>query len=219
MDSFSGLFIVMYYSYEGQDQWVLETLGFKTNGIFIDLGAGDGITGSNTYALEKDYNWTGVCVEDHPERFGLLQNNRSSVNYNNHICRGLTTTTLVDEEGKEILDGNQTGYTATCISLNQIIINEGLGNSLIDYISINVGGNELKALETIDFSSTQIALISVQHNHYKSEWNGIDMKFELLLANGFERLALNVCGKNPLREKSLGQPYEDWYYNKAFINP
>ena len=208
----------MYYSYEGQDQWVLETLGFKTNGIFIDLGAGDGITGSNTYALEKDYGWTGVCAEDHPERFSVLQNNRSSVNYNNHICRGLTTTTLVDEEGKEILDGSQTGYTATCISLQQIIANEGLNNSLIDYISVNVGGNELKALQTIDFSNTQIVLISVQHNKYQ-RYNGIDEIFYLLNSNGFERMHLDVCGNNPLREKSIRQPYEDWYYNKAFINP
>ena len=217
MDSFSGLFIVMYYSYEGQDQWVLETLGFKTNGIFLDFGAGDGITGSNTYALERDYGWTGVCAEDHPVRFSQLEQNRTAVKYN-YLVHDDFDSCLIDEEGKEIDDPALTGYTANCITIGQILIQEGLENSVIDYMSLNIGGQELRALQTVDFSKTQIILISVQHNKYQ-KYNGIDEIFYLLNSNGFERMHLDVCGKNPLREKSVGQPYEDWYYNKAFINP
>ena len=38
----------------GQDLFVLETLNWKKNGFFIEFGASDGITNSNTYLLEKD---------------------------------------------------------------------------------------------------------------------------------------------------------------------
>lgn len=206
----------MYYSYEGQDRWVLETLGFKRDGIFLDLGAGDGITGNNTYALEKDYGWTGACAENHPERFSLLEQNRSASKYN-YMVHDDFDTCLIDEEGKEITDPNGTGYTANCITIGEILVREGLVNGLVDYMSLNVGGNEFEALGTIDFTKTQIALISVQHNKYKTYYNGIDNIFYLLNSNGFERMHLDVCGQNPFREKSINQPYEDWYYNKSLI--
>ena len=47
----------------GQDAWVCRMLGNKTNGYFIYIGAHDGITLSNTYTLEKEFEWTGICVE------------------------------------------------------------------------------------------------------------------------------------------------------------
>jgi len=61
-----------YYSQLGQDKWVLEKLDYKENGFFIEIGAYDGITLSNTYSLEKDFGWDGICVECNPEIIPLL---------------------------------------------------------------------------------------------------------------------------------------------------
>ena len=46
-----------YKSQYGQDKYIIENV-FKgmNHGCFIDLGAHDGITFSNTYVLEKKYN-------------------------------------------------------------------------------------------------------------------------------------------------------------------
>lgn len=38
-------------------------------GFFLDIGAHDGIELSNTYVLEKKYNWSGICVEANPYSF------------------------------------------------------------------------------------------------------------------------------------------------------
>ncbi len=46
-----------------QDLWVINFFNHKTNGYYIDIGANDGITYSNTYILEKYYNWTGLLIE------------------------------------------------------------------------------------------------------------------------------------------------------------
>ena len=43
------------------------------NGYFIDIGALDGVTMSNTYLLETRYDWTGICVETNPDYFMELK--------------------------------------------------------------------------------------------------------------------------------------------------
>lgn len=52
-----------YYSHIGQDKWVAETFRRARGGYFLDFGAFDGITTSNTIVLEKELGWTGICVE------------------------------------------------------------------------------------------------------------------------------------------------------------
>jgi hypothetical protein len=72
-----------YYSLGGQDKWVLETLNFKKNVFFVDLGSGNGIKYSNTYTLENEYQWSGICVEVNTDKFNDLNQNRTSININN----------------------------------------------------------------------------------------------------------------------------------------
>ena len=55
-----------------QDIEVLKYYDYKHNGYFVEIGASDGIELSNTYLLETEYNWKGICVEPIPERYDLL---------------------------------------------------------------------------------------------------------------------------------------------------
>jgi len=61
------------YSQLNQDLWVLDTLKHKRNGIFVDVGAFDGINLSNTYLLEKEHGWNGICIEANSESFKKLK--------------------------------------------------------------------------------------------------------------------------------------------------
>lgn len=57
----------------GQDLWVIdEVFPGKTGGYFLELGAADGFSESNTYVLEKKYHWSGICIEPHPVLFDEL---------------------------------------------------------------------------------------------------------------------------------------------------
>jgi hypothetical protein len=49
-----------------QDIVVSRLFGEKTNGYFIDLAANDAVDISNTFALERKFNWTGLCIEPNP---------------------------------------------------------------------------------------------------------------------------------------------------------
>ena len=47
----------------GQDLFVLNEVKYKKNGYFVEFGAGNGKHLSNTYLLEKKYNWRGILAE------------------------------------------------------------------------------------------------------------------------------------------------------------
>lgn len=51
------------YSQIDQDIFVLETLKEKRNGVFVDIGCSEPTYISNTYALEKDYGWSGIAID------------------------------------------------------------------------------------------------------------------------------------------------------------
>jgi hypothetical protein len=47
----------------GQDFFVLEALGGMRNGFFLDSGAADGVSSSNTHLLEESFGWNWICIE------------------------------------------------------------------------------------------------------------------------------------------------------------
>lgn len=55
----------------GQDVFVLEKLNFKKNGTFLDIGSGPFEAISNTYALEKSFDWSGMAIDitDHSANY------------------------------------------------------------------------------------------------------------------------------------------------------
>jgi len=67
-------------SQKGQDKWVIfKIFRFKQRGYFVDLAAADGETHSNTYVLEKIFNWNGICIEPNPIFFQKLKKNRKCI--------------------------------------------------------------------------------------------------------------------------------------------
>ena len=67
-----------YQSQMGQDlflnRWLFRDRG---PGFFVDVGAFDGVLGSNTWFFEKRLGWTGVAFEPNPPEFAALCRTRS----------------------------------------------------------------------------------------------------------------------------------------------
>jgi FkbM family methyltransferase len=69
-----------YYARHGQDRFLdEEVFHHKKNGVFVDIGAYDGVQSSNTLFFEESLNWTGVCVEPLPHAFEKLRANRDCI--------------------------------------------------------------------------------------------------------------------------------------------
>eukprot|EP01083_Nonionella_stella_P205949 749516_1 len=65
-----------WYGQALQDKEVMEILGYKRNGYFIDLAACVPGWSSNTLALEHDYDWKGLAMDaDHSVWYDLSRRN------------------------------------------------------------------------------------------------------------------------------------------------
>ena len=57
-----------YFAQSNLDKKLQKYLDYK-NGFFVELGANDGFTASNTLFLEQKKNWRGILVEPSPNLF------------------------------------------------------------------------------------------------------------------------------------------------------
>ena len=67
-----------YFSQFGEDKWIVDNLHYPLNGIFVDVGASDGVYGNNTYFFEK-IGWWGLCIDADPSHHASLKANRRLV--------------------------------------------------------------------------------------------------------------------------------------------
>lgn len=144
----------------------------KKNGIFIDIGAYDGIKNSNTYYLENYLDWKGICIEPNPHVFSkYLVNNRKCILYNSVISNKSdidiefiipkNDDTLGKIKENEILE-NFDVYHVKTLNMDLILDRHGVTN--IDYINIHTNGNELRILEGINFDKHKIFYININNN-------------------------------------------------------
>lgn len=208
----------MYYSQLGQDKFIDNFFKKKENGVFIDVGANDGVKLSNTYFLEKERNWTGICIEPLPVEFKELQSNRKSINLNVAVSdfNGETDFTYI-EGYANMLSGIPNNYHEQYQNyISESVKTHGdkvhnikvqvrtLQNILdeynvldIDFCSIDTEGSEYNILKSIDFIRTRIKIIIVENNTGESNVK------EFLESVGFELF------------KKVSQ--DDFYINKNII--
>ncbi len=178
-----------HYSQFGQDMLVGDVLFRTRQGVFVDVGARDGMIISNTYYLEE-LGWTGIAIEPHPDFFAELVNTRTCRCVN--VAAGATHDQL---EFVKLLEPplDNSGLLATFRDLtwldtkqHEIItvpvapLSEILGDlHTIDYLDVDVEGHELAVLQGIDFDRVDIRLIGVEAGHHRA---AIDT---LLAVHGF----------------------------------
>lgn len=69
-----------YYARSGQDKYLDQNIfKGKKNGVYVDLGAYDGVESSNTLFFEESCGWSGICVEPLPSAFKKLKENRNCI--------------------------------------------------------------------------------------------------------------------------------------------
>ena len=84
----------------GEDWALLPTLLGMTassdrygNGRFVEIGAYQGVSLSNTFMLERCFNWTGVLIEANPKNFAVLKKSgRTGRLVHSAVCDGDGTT-------------------------------------------------------------------------------------------------------------------------------
>ena len=169
------------------DQKLLQWVDYK-NGFFIELGANDGFSQSNTKHLELFNGWQGILIEPTPSKFQELKRNRKKRNYFfNCACvsfeypeptidliySDLMTVALQGEndlanrenhaKNGQIFLGDEVTYRFTSQARTlQSILDEVNRPDLIDLLSLDVEGSELEVLKGIDFEKTKLRYILIE---------------------------------------------------------
>lgn len=123
----------------------------KENGFFIELGAYDGLTQSNTAFFEKTKNWTGILIEASRDRYEECVKNRPNSKCVNTACSATDNASISfnHENGlmsKVVDDGV---YSCDTSTLETILDNCEVDRN-IDFLSLDVEGHELEVLEGLN---------------------------------------------------------------------
>lgn len=176
-----------FYGQCGQDVFLVEDVfGRQRDGVFVDVGAHDGIRFSNTYYLERHLGWQGLAIEPLPEVYEALRRNRRCDTVQGCVANaagevrflaitgyGTMLSGIVDEYDprhvaridRELADRDSRRdiITVPAYTLAELLEEHGL--TRVDYLSIDVEGPELKILESIPFDRFDIRVISVENNY------------------------------------------------------
>jgi FkbM family methyltransferase len=162
------------------------------NGFYIEMGALDGVTYSNTLKLHSCKNWSGILIEGSKGNFEILQKNvalmrpENVVIHHAAICAPPSFEVAFDTGSLPAVSGDiaemapgflekwhnngRTKVSKTpCAPMSEFLKN----TAHVDFFSLDVEGAELTVLETIDFNKVDISTFMIEldehspHKNYK----------------------------------------------------
>lgn len=175
------------------------------DGYYVELGANDGITQSNSFYFEKKKNWKGVLIEPSPNNYLKCRQNRDPSNkffcnacvsfdfkeeYVEMIYANLMTVSHnlekdIDSESSflkrslKYLDKYEDHFTfgAKAKTLTDLLI-EADSPNIIDFLSLDVEGSEMEVLKGLDFKKFHFHFLLI-------ESRSIDILKNFLLTHGY----------------------------------
>lgn len=159
---------------------------YHMNGTYVEMGAADGLSISNTVFFERELGWGGLLVEP-GSRFGRLVRNRKASGRNTilhaAVCAENRTAEWVEQANADVsgvlsdmnsyhlrrYHTHSTRRTIQCRTLHAMLREAGIRH--IDFFSLDTEGSELSVLATMDWS-VPIRVLVVEldgHNQVKDE--------------------------------------------------
>lgn len=159
------------------------------NGYFVELGANDGVTQSNSLYFEKYRNWHGLLVEPAPQNFLKCRKNRSSrdsiycaacvsfdydqefvrIAYSNLMSAPVSLESDIQDPRAHAQLGNQFlrneevvfEFGAVARTLDSLLLESGAPR-VIDFLSLDVEGAELEVLKGVDHKAFRFKYLLVE---------------------------------------------------------
>jgi len=164
----------------------------KHTGVYLEVGALDGIKYSNSYYYESCFNWTGILIEPSPSSFAILQQKRpDNLLLNVAGCKEAKKVMFTDAKFKELSGRTdlmtqnfkdkwgkymKTMVEIDCVPLTPLILSKF---NHINFFSLDVEGAELELLESVDFNQIKVDIIIVE----ASDLNEKNLAVEQYLIN------------------------------------
>jgi hypothetical protein len=127
-------------------------------GFYVDSGANDAVSLSNTLFFDKCLGWPGLCVEPNPQYHEGLRTKRSCA---------LVPECISDKSQQVPFQMNgETGAVASggqliqCSPLSEMI--KLAGKSKIDLWSLDVEGYEITVLQSVNFTQVPVEVLLIE---------------------------------------------------------
>ncbi len=161
-----------------QDLFALAETNYRRNGYFVEFGAADGLSGSNTYLLEKAFGWTGILAEPARVWHDALRRNRAAnietrcvwsrsdvnLSFDEFDYAELSVVSGMNADDALRRDrATAARYDVATISLNDLLA-KYKAPKVIDFLSIDTEGSEFDILKSFDFARHQFNVIVCEHN-------------------------------------------------------
>jgi hypothetical protein len=158
------------YSEAYQDVFVLTMLNNKTEGTYLEIGAGYPFFGNNTYLLESEYKWKGVSLDVTPESIERYFRDRNNI----ALLRDATQVDYAD------------------------LLEETKMPTTIDYLQLDCdpSSTTYEVLTKIPFDKYKFAVITYEHDNYNDKTKSYKQKSrEYLLSKGYELVLTNIASQ------------------------
>lgn len=170
-----------YYGQFETDKIIETYFPNQTKGLCIEVGAYDGIKGSNTKYFD-DLGWETICIEPNPNIFKLLEQNRpNSININcaAHDNFGVnkfyiykfhsgieSSLSSLKTDPRLVVDYDDAIQEINIVNVLSIPLHLMVANlKEIDFISIDTEGTELDVLKGLDLTENRPRLLVVENNY------------------------------------------------------
>jgi FkbM family methyltransferase len=169
---------VKFYSQQDEDKYIIQyILKDKINdGVFLELGACDGLLYSNTKMLEDHFGFKGILIEPLPNYYKELEKNRSNTETYNYVISNseeeyINFSGHNAEAGISNLLNNKPhpSYKLPNKKLKDILTQSSF--NYIDIFILDVEGAELEVLKSIDFNTFDIYCIFFEAHSNQPEKN------------------------------------------------
>lgn len=163
------------WSQSMQDIFVMSMLDGKRNGVYVEIGADQPRVISNTYLLEKDFDWSGISFELDADKVAFF----NTIRENKCLCE----------------DATLYNYKSLFEELNY--------PKQIDYLQLDIDPAEgtLRALKVLPLDDYRFSVITYETDVYSSGADIQDEQIEILESHGYQLVAKNVkCEGNPYED-------------------
>lgn len=149
-------------SQHGEDIWISEhwtETGLPEVGFFVEFGAADGVTFSNTYWLEKTKGWAGLLIEADPrhiirDRTAIIE--RVAVGPEGIASFGLESEPMLSG----VMRPSEKRMEVQSVPLSAILERNHIDR--VDLLSIDTEGSELEAWGTLDLSRWRPTIVIME---------------------------------------------------------
>lgn len=177
----------LFFSQSGQDRVIDRILQGKRDGVFVDIGGYDGVTGSNTLFFEIFRNWTGVLIEPSAQQLKRAQTVRKCPCLGYAVAGKTGKADFMEvTSGYMQMSGFLDSYDTNTLAQvranpsHQEVIHRLPKKTLqailreqklkkIDYLSLDVEGAELDILQGFAFEKYDIDFMSIENNLQSSD--------------------------------------------------